>query len=552
MLNLHSSTKVTMQNNTICRYLATTFISSLLGFTACTGNFEAYNTNGTGFPDDLKEQEFNKYGMPLKIVQQGIYFNYDWGGGKNWTFQVMQNLGADMFSGYFHDFNPFIEGHGNTTYNMQDGWNGSFWENTYGYILPEIRKSEELTENDYPSFFGITRILKVELMHRVADLYGPIIYTQFGMKTGSMPDTQAEAYRAFFKDLDLGIQNIRTYMETHPGEEHFSKFDILMPEGKRTYAEWIRFANSLRLRLALRIAMADPELAAAQAKKALADPGGLLEDDDDIVAVSTVGSGYNNPLGEISQSWGEAILNANLESYMVGYRDPRLPRYFEKATGGVGDELFPIKETFKGIRQGTGFNHKNYAGHSRSTIRQSSNAVLMTAAEVWFLRAEAALRNWSTDNPRHCYENGVRASFAQWSAGDVTAYLKTPRSPADYKDAFNSAFDMQAVSTVTPVWDDEATQEEKLEKIITQKWIACYPEGCEAWAEQRRTGYPRLFPVLINESQGTVDSSLGPRRLNFYVGIQTANPEQYVALQTALGGSDNCGTRLWWDTGRNF
>lgn len=536
----------------IYRYLAVILTGGLVGLSACTAHFESFNTNEVGFPDDLKEQEFNKYGMPLRIVQQGIYFNYDWGGGKNWTFQVMQNLGADMFCGYFHDFNPFIEGRGNTTYNMQDGWNGSFWENTYGYILPEIRKSEEMTEESYPSFYGITCILKVELMHRVADLYGPIVYTQFGKKTGSMPDTQAEAYRAFFKDLDTGIGNIRAYMEANPKVDNFAKFDMLMPPGKRTYAEWIRFANSLRLRLAMRIAMADPVLAATEAKKALSDPGGLLEEDDDIVAVSTVGTGYNNPLGEISQSWGEAILNANLESYMVGYNDPRLPRYFDKATGGPGDELFPVRDTFKGIRQGTGFNHKNYAGHSRSTIQQSSNAVLMTAAEVWFLRAEAALRNWSADDPRACYENGVRASFVQWSAGDVSSYLKSNLTPVDYKDAFNSAFDIEAVGTVTPAWDDKATKEEKLEKIITQKWIACYPEGCEAWAEQRRTGYPRLFPVMVNDSRGNIDSHLGPRRLNFYVGIQTANPEQYDALITALGGPDNCGTRLWWDTGRNF
>ena len=115
-----------------------------------------------------------------------------------------------------------------------------------------------------------------------------------------------------------------------------------------------------------------------------------------------------------------------------------------------------------------------------------------------------------------------------------------------------AAFNVEAMSQVTPAWDNAASNEEKLEKIITQKWIACYPEGCEAWAEQRRTGYPKLFPVLVNDSQGTIDTNLGPRRLNFFVGIQTANPEQYAALTKALGGADNCGTRLWWDTGRNF
>ena len=534
------------------KYIISVLLPYLFGMTSCTGSFESYNTDGVGFPDDLKEQEFNKYGLPLKVAQQGIYFNYDWGGGKNWTFQIMQNLGADMFAGYFHDFSPFIEGRGNTVYNMQDGWNGTFWENTYGFIMPEVLKAQELTEKKYASFFGIACILKVETMHRVSDLYGPIIYTDFGSKTGSKPDTQAKAYRAFFKDLDTGIEMIRQYMTEHPEVENFAKFDILMPMGKRTYAEWIRFANSLRLRLAVRIAMADPQLAVSEARKALNDRGGLLENDNDVVAVSANGSGYYNPLGEINVAWGEAIMNANMESYLTGYRDPRLSRYFSRAAGGKGKELFPVGDTYKGIRQGTGFNHTNYSMHSKTTITQSTDAVLMTAAEVWFLRAEAALRRWSSENVQLCYENGIRASFAQWNVSDVTPYLHNTRTPVAYKDAFNASFDVQSVSRITPAWDETATNEEKLERIITQKWIACYPEGCEAWAEQRRTGYPRLFPVLVNESQGTIDTALGPRRFNFFVGIKTANPEQYNALVEALGGPDNCGTRLWWDTGRNF
>ena len=77
------------------KYIATIFLGGLIGFSACTDDFESYNTNQAGFPDKSKEQEFNKYGIPLGVVQQGIYFNYDWGGGKNWPFQVMQNLGAD-------------------------------------------------------------------------------------------------------------------------------------------------------------------------------------------------------------------------------------------------------------------------------------------------------------------------------------------------------------------------------------------------------------------------------------------------------------------------
>ena len=94
-------------------------------------------------------------------------------------------------------------------------------------------------------------------------------------------------------------------------------------------------------------------------------------------------------------------------------------------------------------------------------------------------------------------------------------------------------------------------QEEQLEKIITQKWIACWPEGMEAWTEQRRTGYPKLFKVQTNNSNGTIDTDIMIRRLPFSQDDAKKDPEQYKNLCTALGGADNGGTRLWWDTGKN-
>lgn len=539
-----------MKNNKISILICFLFMFS---GSACTGMFESLNTNNGGFDDDKKKEDYNYYGIPLSIVQQGIYFNYDWGGGKNWPFQIMQNLSADMFCGYMHDHKNFNSGRSNSTYNMMDGWNGTTWDNVYGYIFPEIHKSEIINKTENKGFYGITLILKVELMHRVSDLYGPIVYTKFGNELGSMPDTQEEAYNAFFKDLDSGIAHIEQHM-SESGLENFEKFDLLMAPNKRNYAQWIKFANSLRLRLAIRIAMADPVLAASETRKALSNKGGLLEGGDDIVAVST-NSDYANPLGEINKAWNEAYLNANMESIMGGYEDPRLEKYFQPATGrnenGEIPGIIPYKGTYKGIRQGTGFNHLNYFGCSRITITQDTDAVLMTSAEVWFLRAEAALRGWSNESVEHCYKKGINCSFNQWNADGFEEYLESKKQPKDFIDALDSSYNILAASKVTPRWDETANNEEKLEKIIVQKWIACYPEGCEAWAEYRRTGYPRLFPVLTNDSP-VIDTNKGPRRLNFYVGIRTANPIQYGALVDALGGVDNCATNLWWDTGRNF
>lgn len=510
---------------------------------SCTGSFEKYNTDNTGFTDEQKAYDYNTFGVWLKVVQMGIYFNYDWGGGKNWPFQTMQNLSADMFCGYLHDFSPFNAGQGNTVYNLQDGWNATMWEYSYGYIMTEIKNIEDYSREKYPTFHAVAKILKVEVMHRVSDYYGPIVYTRFGeSNVGAMPDSQKDAYARFFEDLGEAIQLLSEYK----GEETLARFDMIMPNRDRTYREWIRFANSLRLRLAIRIAMADPAKAEEEARKSLTHPSGLLDTDYEIIAVSTAGTGYSNPLGEINKAWGEVILNANMESILTGYQDPRLSRYFEPATGsGYAGE-------YRGIRQGTGFNHKKYSEHSKSTVSQSSDAILMTPAEVWFLRAEAALRGWSDEDAGTCYARGVRSSFSQWRAGEVDEYLRSERVAADFKDTFTPEYSVKAHCLVSPAWEEDAPDEVKLEKIITQKWIAGYPEGCEAWAEQRRTGYPRLFPVLVNKSNGTIGTRIMIRRLKFPVGIISDNPAQYAALCDLLGGSDTGGTRLWWDTGRNF
>ena len=110
-----------------------------------------------------------------------------------------------------------------------------------------------------------------------------------------------------------------------------------------------------------------------------------------------------------------------------------------------------------------------------------------------------------------------------------------------------------ATSTITIAWEDEADFETNLERIITQKWIAMYPDGCEGWAEFRRTGYPSLFPVVNNDSQGLIDTQIQVRRCPFPVQEYNTNE---AAVQAAIqlldgealgGGQDNGGTRLWWD-----
>ena len=127
---------------------------------------------------------------------------------------------------------------------------------------------------------------------------------------------------------------------------------------------------------------------------------------------------------------------------------------------------------------------------------------------------------------------------------------KKPVGYVDYVPA-SGGKDMDALITITPKWDDGATPEVQLEQIITQKWLACFPESYEAWSEQRRTGYPKLFKVQTNNSGGTIDTEIMIRRLPFSTDDADKDPAQYGFLKAALGGADNGGTRLWWDVGQN-
>lgn len=511
---------------------------------SCTSQFKEINTDQTGITDENLEIDNNIHGIRLSIIQQGIYFNYDYGKGKNWPFQLTQNLNADMFSGYMHDAKPLNGGSHNSDYNLQDGWNSAMWGHTYAYIFPQIHQSENATREKFPALLGITKILKVEVMHRVTDYYGPIIYTHFADHAANyQPDTQQKVYHEFFNDLDTAVTVLSRHIAEHPDKAEFAPFDILM-DGQ--YASWIKFANSLRLRLALRLATAEPGKAKEEFIKGFQNEYGLLSTADECVAVSTSGE-YSNPLGELNRVWNETYMSAAMESILNGYEDPRLSVYFEPCTAPQ------YRGQYRGIRQGTCFSHTYYNSLSKLRIDQKTEAVLMSPAEVWFLRAEAALRGWTAEDAGNCYKNGITLSFLQHGLLEWDEYMESDNTAQDFHDTYDAGNDIKARCLVSPRWIEAADNETKLEKIITQKWIAMFPEGCEAWTEQRRTGYPRLFPVKHNNSKnGCIDSEIMIRRLNFPGSLRTENKEQYEELVKALAGADHAGTRLWWDTGRNW
>ena len=131
------------------------------------------------------------------------------------------------------------------------------------------------------------------------------------------------------------------------------------------------------------------------------------------------------------------------------------------------------------------------------------------------------------------------------------SYLaNTTATEAPYIDPKNAANNIEAgnpqLSTITIAWNDGDTNERKLERIITQKWLSLYPNGPEAWAEQRRTGYPILFKVRKNDSGGLISTDAMIRRIPFTIDTKISLYNYQQAAQM-LNGPDNGGTKLWWD-----
>lgn len=539
------SNKLTGFNNS---FKFTLFIMMIMLLSECTKKFESFNTDSTGISKDQLKPDFNNIGFYYPGIQQEIFGNYG-------MFQIIQNLSADCYSGYYMSADPFRGNINNESYYFVDGWNSWVYKVAYGGVMGPINKIASLgTRTESPHFWAIALILQVQKMSRVTDYYGPIPYSKVGLSSTTPYDAQKDVYNLFFAQLDTAVSNLQAYIAAFPGSKPFAKFDMVYAGN---YTQWLKYANSLRLRLAMRIVNIDPTTAKTQALLAINNPGGLIGTNAENAGIS--GFGYQNPIWYVGTVWVDLACGASLTSYLNGYNDPRLPKYCYPA-GTMAPAPASIAGKYVGIRAGTPVGAKPmYNGYSFpnfDVMQQSTPMMTMNAAEVWFLRAEAALRGWTTENIQADYESGINTSMAEWrvSAGN---YLDDNTSTqANYVDPLTPTAgvpnaSINAVSTITIKWNPAATNERKLERIITQKWIAMWPSGgYEAWAEYRRTGYPRLFPVVVNNSGGTISTDLQIRRISYPSSEFTNNATEVARGISLLGGPDNGGTPVWWDTNK--
>lgn len=530
-------------------YIKYTFLAActLTLATSCSDMFDGLNhSNREAYEEDLEKDNLNTGASFTQMINNVVMYK-DGSGNESSDYQVAQGLSADLYSGYIGPTGTWASGSNNCTYNMT--WYEQSFTKPFTKIMTAWANLKKVTEkSNQPTVQALADIIKVEGMHRVTDTYGPLPYTGFGSGTlGVAFDRQQDIYKKFFAELDAAIETLTPLAKS--GSSLMSKYDNIYA-GNVT--NWVKFANTLRLRLAMRIVYADPTLAQQEAEKAVSNAIGLIEKADERAELLHSMVNYYHPIVDIQDfNAGEIRMSAAMDSYMNGYNDPRIATYFVAAKSDG---------KYHGVRCGTGnisSKTDKYAGDgvSRLNVNKSTTPIVwMTAAESYFLRAEGALRGWNMGGTaKQFYEDGIRMSFKENSVDGADSYINSTAKPADYKDPTGDGNDAAAPSTVCPKYDEGASFETNLERIITQKWIAMYPDGPEGWSEFRRTGYPKLFPVVKNESGGKVSTSVQIRRLPYPASEYKTNGDAVNAGVSTLNAEsnnatgDNGGTTLWWD-----
>jgi hypothetical protein len=520
-----------MSSNTI-KYIKSVSIGFsgmlFLGGLSCTKKFDEINT-----PENQIVASKIDATLLGQAFAQALFYGLN---GDNQAFQRSHSLFSDEYAQYFATVESNFDS-GNFT--EVTSWTNRYFNDVYSRAAPQLLFVENYTkEKGMALANAIAKVWRVEMYHRISDFFGPIIYSQFGNgKTSVSYDSQEAVYKDFFKTLDEAA----AVLKQEAGKNAFGNDDLVFGGSAD---KWLKFANSLRLRLAMRIVYVEPALAKAEAEKAVA--AGVMTSNADNAMVKTT---INNLNFYAAITYiDEFRMSATMQSVLTGYNDPRIVEYFEEAEVGGG---------YKGIRNGLPRVEKGAflePLHSfidikwRPLARGGTNPPLrvMAASELYFLRAEGALRGWNMGGTaKDLYNDGIRTSITEYtkaSSAVIDSYIVSTATPVALNDKWNTP----AMSNIPIKYDEGGNFELNLEQIITQKWIALFPDSWEAWSERRRTGYPKGLPIIESFNPNIPVTGM-MRRLKFTTGEIASNNAAVIEARKMLKGSDDNHTRLWWD-----
>ena len=520
-------------------------------FTAC--DFQKVNTNEFELLPEEGLMDGISIGGPITAMQKCVFPVGTQADGTSVAnrYQTAYNLAADCWSGYFGQNNNW-GGPNNLNYFLKDGWVASSYTESYSTVVPLWQDLKGKTETQFPEVFALAQILKISAWHKATDMFGPIPYKEAGKGLITVPyDSQEEVYKAMFKELSDAIEVLTKYADNGNSK--------LLPNADAVYAgdihKWVVYANSLMLRLAMRVYYADAALSKKYALQAVNHSYGVMKTKDDEAKMERGASlEFKNNLDVLINQYNECRMGSSMLAYLGGYQDPRLPKYFNTSTVSQAVTVGTYGK-YSGVPTGHDVSSNDaFRDSSRPAITSTTPTYWMRASEVYFLLAEAALHGFAVGGTAESlYEKGIEMSFEEngIASSEVADYMSSGLKPSAYSFHLTNPsvnVDVPAVTEATTAWS--GTDEEKLEKIMIQKWIALYPNGQEAWTEYRRTGYPKLHSVVTNYSNGEIDSEVGIRRMRFPTNKSTS-AEDIANLESARkllrGGLDKAGTRLWWD-----
>jgi Starch-binding associating with outer membrane len=384
-----------------------------------------------------------------------------------------------------------------------------------------------------PNTSGPARVMQVWAYQNMTDAFGDIPYSEalqgdvVGGPTKPKYDKQQDIYTGMLKTLTDASATMKV-----------STLDVGLaaadPIYKGDMAKWLKFSNSLRARLAMRMSKADPAKSTAELSAAFSAPGGVMTSNADIAKLAWPGDGvFDNPFAVNFASRDDHRVSKTLLDTMNALNDPRIKIYAQPTKND------PTK--YVGLQNGLDnatvtpfFNTTSRPGtilYPGSTVYgtfgtaagKTTPSYIMTFAELSFIQAEAANRSVGGLAPAAAagfYNAGVTASITQWggSAADAAAYLAQP-----------------GVAYVAGATG--------LQQIGLQKWISMFTQGTEAWSEWRRTGNPASIKM---GPKAYADTPTIPRRFLYPVSESAVN---LTSLNAAIAaqGPNGYYTHVWWD-----
>lgn len=542
----------------------------------------------------------------IRTAQTGVYGmrgGKEGGAPVSHAYQFCYTLGPDNYVQYFcvpHSDFPYSNFTLRSTYDMckgSIGGPGGGFDAAKKYIAPLLNTEKiDLVPELKAIFLTLFNYSAIEN----ADLFGPMPYQEFKALRDKSPFEYNDVQTIYYgvkKNLDDAIACLKYYKD-HRSEAYkqevanvmYGTLTIVNDVYSKDWQDmepWIRFANSLKLRMAIHMSGIEPQTAKEWAEEAVRD--GVTDTPENEIAVYPSMAGVDHPLVQITD-WHDIAIGASFMNLLQNLDHPYMKYLFEKNSVGLAKSpqavegsscpaTTPINSVYVGMRngvapgEGQAAANNPYAGYSMLNKTYLAQAMpplyFMKCSEVFFLMAEGALRGWNMNGtPQQFYEQGIRyaALEARTTMNNeynqlVDEYLnvEAPKH-IPYVDPQGLTPDMPSVTKIGVKWNESDSKEIKLEKIITQKYIASFPYSYESWVDLRRVGYPKLFPILgVADSDGTIGAGdpWVQTKENIMRRIPWASDDPQTKediANTGLpalgnGATDTQGQHLWWDNG---